>query len=91
MSIYYIKNEKSFKSSPTFTSRTVQINELLVNLYDVFISTILIVFEKTPHLHRQGGNHKSYVLFAKSQLMSKIKLLSLIVAVVGLEPTTFRL
>ena len=52
MRIYYIKNEKSFKSSPTFTSRTVQINELLVNLYDVFISTILIVFEKTPHLHR---------------------------------------
>lgn len=50
-----------------------------------------LVFDKTPHLHRQGGNHKSYVLFAKSQLTNEIKILSLIVAVVGLEPTTFRL
>jgi len=34
MSIYYIKNEKSFKSSPTFTSRTVQINELIIKYED---------------------------------------------------------
>lgn len=50
-----------------------------------------LVFDKTPHLHRQGEIQNVIVLFAKSQLTNEIKILSLIVAVVGLEPTTFRL
>lgn len=50
-----------------------------------------LVFDKTPHLHRQGEIQNVIVLFVKSQLTNEIKILSLIVAVVGLEPTTFRL